>query len=101
MDVFFNEVDKAKGANRTLDNFVLKLKNELTDLNDIEFRARNIVDHLALAMQGSLLVRNGNSIISDLFCASRLNDNGRHNYGTMPKGGNCTSIIQRARPQVP
>ena len=101
VDVFFNEVDKAKGSNNILDNFVLKLKNELTDLNDIEYRARNIVDRLALAMQGSLLVRNGNSMISDLFCASRLSHNGGHNIGTMPKMGDCASIIERARPSAP
>mgnify|MGYP000220365605 FL=1 len=98
VEVFFNEVDKAKGSNNILDNFVLQLKTELTDLNDIEYRARNIVDRLALAMQASLLVRNGNSMISDLFCTSRLHPNGSHNIGTMPKSKVCTQIIERARP---
>lgn len=100
IDIFFNEVDKAQGANRTLDQFVGKLKKEFTNLSDIEYRARNIVDRLALAIQGSLLVRNGNSMISDLFCASRMQDNGGHNFGTMPKEGNCASIIERARPTL-
>ena len=100
IDVFFNEVDKAKGSNNILDNFVLKLKSEFTDLNDIEYRARNIVDRLALAMQGSLLVRNSNNMISDLFCSSRLHHNGGHNIGTMPKSKDCTQIIDRARPKI-
>ncbi len=100
IDVFFNEVDKAKGSNNTLDNFVLKLKSEFTDLSDIEYRARNIVDRLALAIQGSLLVRNSSNMISDLFCSSRLHHNGGHNIGTMPKSKVCTQIIERARPMI-
>lgn len=100
VDVFFNEIDKAKGENSTLDQYVLSLKKELTNLNNIEYRARNVIDRLALAFQSSLLVRNGNHAISDLFCASRLTDNGGHNIGTMPASGDCAAIIDRARPKL-
>lgn len=100
VDVFFDEVDRAKGENKTLDNYVLNLKKELADIHNIEYRARNIVDRLALAIQGSLLIRNGNHVVSDLFCESRLNDNGGHNIGTMPLTGDCAAIIERARPKL-
>jgi putative acyl-CoA dehydrogenase len=100
VDAFFNEVDKAKGENRVHDQYVLNLKQEFTNLNNIEYRARNIVDRLALAFQSSLLIRNGNEAISDLFCASRLSHNGGHNMGTMPNGGDCAKIIARARPNL-
>ena len=100
VDTFFDEVDKAKGQNNTLDQYVQSLKQEFTDLSNIEYRARNIVDRLALAFQASLLIRNGNHTISDLFCASRLAHSGGHNIGTMPTGGDCASIIERARPKL-
>jgi putative acyl-CoA dehydrogenase len=100
VEAFFNEVDKTKGENNTLDQYVLSLKKEFTDLTNIEYRARNIVDRLALAFQSSLLVRNGNHAVSDLFCASRLTHNGGHNIGTMPYSGDCAHIIDRARPKL-
>ncbi|WP_250656713.1 acyl-CoA dehydrogenase family protein [Alkalimarinus coralli] len=100
VEAFFDEIDRSKGANSTLDNYVLNLKQAFTDLSNIEYRARNIVDRLALAIQGSLLVRNAPSAVSDLFCASRLTSNGGHNIGTMPLSGDCAAIIDRARPNV-
>ncbi|MFV2090127.1 MAG: acyl-CoA dehydrogenase family protein [Pseudomonadales bacterium] len=100
IDVFFAEVDKAKGDNVLLDRFVDDLKQDLVEQSDIEYRARNIVDRLALAFQGSLLVRNGISEVSDLFCASRLVDGGVHNFGALPKSGDCAAVIERARPKL-
>ncbi|UZE95662.1 acyl-CoA dehydrogenase family protein [Alkalimarinus alittae] len=100
IDAFFNEVDKAKGENSMLDQYVRSLKQAFTDLNNIEYRARNIVDRLALAFQSALLVQSGNHAVSDLFCASRLSDNGGHNIGSMPASGDCASIIERARPNL-
>ena len=41
-----------------LDAFVAGLRDEFADLEAIEMRARRIVEKLALALQGSLLVRN-------------------------------------------
>lgn len=100
VDAFFNEVDKAKGESNILDQYVRNLKKEFTNLNNIEYRARNIVDRLALAFQSSLLIRNGNHTVSDLFCASRLVDTGGHNIGSMPMNGDCAAIIERARPNL-
>src|SRR2546429_6842124 len=60
------------------DSFVGELKQELGDMQDIEFRARRIVEHMALALQGSLLMRHSPPEVADAFCASRLGgDHGR------------------------
>ena len=100
VDVFFHEISQAKGAHRSFDHFIGALQKDLNNLDDLEYRARNIVDRLALAIQASLLIRNGNNMISDAFCASRLEYNGALNYGTLPQGINCKKIIERARPKL-
>jgi putative acyl-CoA dehydrogenase len=66
---------------------------------DAQFRARRITEDLAVALQGSLLVRNAPAAVADAFCASRLNDGaaGRA-YGTLPVGVDAKSIVERVLP---
>ncbi len=53
---------------------------------DIEFRARRLVERMALALQASVLVRHGDPAVADAFCATRLaGDHGR-SLGTLPAG---------------
>jgi putative acyl-CoA dehydrogenase len=76
---------------------VKSLQQEFTDMADLEFRARSVVDRMALALQASLLVRHAPAMVSDAFCAGRLAAVGQHNYGTLPKGVDAAGIIRRAR----
>jgi putative acyl-CoA dehydrogenase len=57
---------------------------------------------MALAFQGSLLVRWGHPAVADAFCASRL-DPGAAGLalGTLPAGVDTGAIVDRARPKVP
>src|SRR6185436_7694516 len=64
---FFDEVALAGGANAQLDAHVARLREEFTDLDSIEVRARRVVEHMALALQGSLLVRYAPAAVSDAF----------------------------------
>ncbi len=101
LDAFFAEVDGAAGADGRLDAHVRRLRDDLTDLDDIEFRARSLVERLALACQGSLLVRHAPAPVADAFCASRLHsgDGGAEThlaYGTLPSGVDAKAIIERA-----
>ena len=57
VEAFFGEVELAAGADHRLDDAVAAVKKELADLEDVELRARRIVEQLALVLQGSLLVR--------------------------------------------
>lgn len=98
--VYLQEVQEAKGANAHLDAFVGELQKELASTDNLEYRARNLVDRLALALQASLLVRNSPAAVSDAFCASRLQASGGLNYGNLPQGIDCDAIIQRATPQI-
>src|SRR3954453_22161034 len=47
VEAFFGEVELAAGANPQLDDHVRRLKDELQDLDQIEYRARRIVEHMA------------------------------------------------------
>jgi putative acyl-CoA dehydrogenase len=96
---FFHEVDKAKGANTALDEWVGSLRSEFGDLADIDYRARALVDRMELAIQAALLLQHAPAYVADAFCASRLAAAGGHrNYGTLPRGVDCSAIIERATP---
>jgi putative acyl-CoA dehydrogenase len=99
VDAFFAEVDRARGGDRRLDAFVDSLRADLTDFDAIEYRARHLVERLALALQGSLLVRHGDTAVATAFCASRLVGESGRAYGALPRGLDCPRIIDRARPR--
>jgi putative acyl-CoA dehydrogenase len=100
VDAFFQEVGQARGANAALDTWVDKLHGEFRNLGDLEYRSRDLVDRMALALQGALLQKHAPASVADAFCASRLASNGHHNYGTLPTEVGCAAIIERATPQV-
>ncbi|RBW49080.1 acyl-CoA dehydrogenase family protein [Marinobacter sp. F3R11] len=100
LDAFFHEASGAKGADRRFDQFLAQLQNDFADISDFEYRARNLVDRMALAMQASLLLRNANNAVADAFCAARLQSNGGMNYGNLPSGTDAAAIIKRATPVV-
>ena len=100
LDAFFREAAEAKGADHRFDQFLAQLKQDFTNLSDIQYRARNLVDRLALAMQASLLLRHSDKHVADAFCATRLESHGGLNYGNLPTGTNPAAIIKRATPVV-
>ena len=100
VDAFFREVAKAKGANSTLDRWIGALQNEFADLADLEYRARDVVDRMALALQAALLAQHAPAWVADAFCGSRLASSGHHNYGALPRGVDCQAIIERATPSA-
>ena len=83
---YWDEVSLAAGADRRLDDSIAMLRKECDDLDQIESRARRLVEHLALVFQGSLLVRHAPAAVADAFCASRLAGDTSHAFGTMPPG---------------
>jgi len=101
VDAFFAEVDLASGADARLDSYVASVRKDVTDDTDgIERRARRIVERMALALQGSLLIRNGDPAVADAFAASRLEGDWGRAFGTLPGGVDAGAIIERARPKL-
>src|SRR5437763_2914749 len=67
-------------------------------LYDAGFQARRIAEDLALALQGSLLVRHSPHAVADAFCAARLGAAAGRAYGTLPRGVDARAIVDRALP---
>ncbi|MBO0839917.1 MAG: acyl-CoA dehydrogenase family protein [Sciscionella sp.] len=95
-DALLAELDAARGADRRLDSAVSRLRDELSTVDDMPARARGIVERIALALQGSLLVRYAPAAVADAFCASRLGGEWGHAFGTLPASAKLTAIIERA-----
>ena len=99
LDVYFAEVDSAKGANAAYDRLIATLKEDMRDRTYFEERARDLVDRLAVGLQGATLVKHAPSFVSDAFCASRIEAQGVHQYGALRRGIDFRAIIERARPR--
>ncbi len=90
------EVREARGGDHRLDLYVNELQAQLERAEDLETRARRLVERLALALQGSLLVRHAPPEVADAFCASRLAGDGGRAFGTLPVGTDFRVILERA-----
>ncbi|MCX2841450.1 acyl-CoA dehydrogenase family protein [Microbulbifer thermotolerans] len=99
IDHWFDELADSTGADPLLDRWILSLKNQLADSDQIEFRARQLADQLALAMQAHLLIQGSSSAVAEAFIASRLSARGAHSTGTLPKGLDVATLIERGNPQ--
>ena len=99
VQAFFQEVARARGGHAQLDRYVADLQSAFTDLSELEYRARDLVGRMALAVQAALLVQHAPSLVADAFCASRLSGGSHHHYGTLPRGVDCAALMARATPQ--
>lgn len=95
--VFLDEIAKGKGADKRFDRYFDRLKDRLAQCDNFELEGRQLVESLALAFQGSMLVRYSTSAVADAFCASRLDGDWGRYFGTLPRGADFASIVARAR----
>jgi putative acyl-CoA dehydrogenase len=101
LEAFFAEVGEGAVADSRLATFAGALREELPgDVETIELRARSLVERMALALQGSLLVRFGDEAVADAFCSSRLSGEWGQAFGTLPPGTDFQRIIDRHRPHA-
>ncbi len=98
VDAFLDELGMSGGADARLDQCISALKKELRDQEAIEYRARAIVDQMAVAMQAALLLRQAPAVVAEAFCASRLDGLGHRQFGTLPRGVDTAAIVGRATP---
>jgi putative acyl-CoA dehydrogenase len=99
LPAFLAECELGRGADRRLDTHLTRVREQAALVfasGDPEFQARRIVEDLALALQGSLLVRSAPSAVADAFCAARLDGGGGRVYGTLPPRVDAGAIIDRA-----
>jgi putative acyl-CoA dehydrogenase len=100
LDAFLTELDAAAGSDPRLDAVIARVRTEVGDIVGIEARARRVVETMALALQGSLMVRFGHPAVADAFLASRLAGEEGLALGTLPPGVDEGTILERARPKV-
>jgi putative acyl-CoA dehydrogenase len=101
VEAFAAEVGEGAAAEPRLDVFGRKLRDDLSsDPETMEIRARQLVERMALALQGSLLVRFGDPAVADAFCASRLEGNWGRAFGTLPAGTDFQRIVKRHAPAL-
>ncbi|MGB5103758.1 MAG: isovaleryl-CoA dehydrogenase [Steroidobacteraceae bacterium] len=98
VDAYFAELGKARGADAALDAHVAALAKDLRDPVEAEYRARDVADRMALALQAALLLQHAPNSVSDAYCRSRLAPAGHYNFGALPRGVDCGAIIERAWP---
>ncbi|WP_444940896.1 acyl-CoA dehydrogenase family protein [Microbulbifer sp. ZKSA004] len=97
---WFDELNISRGINTQFDTAVDKLRNDLSDLNQFEYRARHIIDQMALTMQAHLLLQGSNTCVTDAFIKSRIGINGTHNTGSLPTGIDIATILERGNPLI-
>src|SRR5215203_983584 len=98
VEAFANEVGEGAVLEPRLDRFAAELRKDLqSDPTTLEARARSLVERMALALQGSLLVRFGDEAVAEAFVMSRLEGDWGHAFGTLPAGTDFVRIIDRHR----
>lgn len=97
---FFEEVAPARKADARLDAAISQLQRQLSDREALEWRARYLVEQMALVFQGALLVQHGHRAVAEAFCATRLAGEWGRAFGTLPKNVDAPAIIERARPKL-
>lgn len=95
------EVTRAAGSDARLDAWIehtRRLAREVASAPVPDASARRLVTTLALALQGSQLVRHTPHAVADAFCATRPSGDafGGALYGALPNGLDAAAIAARA-----
>jgi putative acyl-CoA dehydrogenase len=99
LPAFLAECELGRGADARLDAHLDSLPHTLGGLaEDAQWSARRVVEDLALAFQGSQLVRHSPAAVADAFCAGRLGEARGRAFGTLPRGVDGSAIVARALP---
>lgn len=98
--LFFEELQKSKGLDGDFDREIALLRNELSNPEEIAFRARRLVEKMALLFQGALLLRDGNPDVAEVFVQTRIRNLGGRAYGTLHTSTGVEHILQRMNPNV-
>lgn len=94
LDALFAELGDGHGDAR-LAAHIQRLQTDFRNTDDIQYRARQLTEDVAVALQAKLLLEAGNTTVSDAFIASRLDSHGRV-YGTLPRGLDVEALVTRA-----
>ena len=97
---YLDELELAKGLNRDLDHAFDELHKEMANADEIEARARRVVERMAVLLEASLVLRHGDPAVAELFVSSRVAGNWGHTFGTLEPAAQLKSVIERHRPRL-
>ncbi|QNP68944.1 acyl-CoA dehydrogenase family protein [Streptomyces roseirectus] len=97
-DAYVAELALARGADARLDAAHARVERLLAGAS--ETQARRVVESMALTLQASLLVRHAPAAVADAFCATRLDGDWGHSFGTLPDSADLGTILDRALPET-
>ncbi len=76
-----------------------ELDRDLTKLDELEWRARALVERMAILWQGALLLQHAPNYVSDGFIESRIAGQWGHTLGTLSIKTALRGIVERAAPR--
>jgi putative acyl-CoA dehydrogenase len=97
LEALLRELEPATHDSR-IASAVLELRNDIAG-EDIEWRARGLVERMATLWQASLLLESAPSYVSDSFIASRIGPDASRSIGTLPTKSTLRAIVDRAAPR--
>ena len=100
LDTLANALQPHINTLPVLDKIIDSVRTDLAAGEQVQARARRMVERLAIAMQAVTLIESGSSSVAEAFVASRLRHDGGLMFGTLPESINTAAIIDRARPAI-
>lgn len=94
IEAWLAEISACKGDLPELDSSLHALKKVLSNQADMEYRARDVLNRLALCFQLSVLLKKGDPDVAEAFGRSRLAAPASV-YGSLPTGLNVAHILSR------
>ncbi len=100
LNAWITEVGRARGEDHRLDRAIDSVLETLADTSALEVGARRLAGLMAACLQGALLVQHAPAAVADAFCATRLGQEYGGTLGTLPRGIDLASIVDRTTPTV-
>ncbi len=100
LEAYWSEVGEAGTEDARLTRAIDDLHVDLADPTTIEFRARTVVERMAVVFAASLLIRFAPSEVADAFCGSRLSDGGAPGFGTLAATTGTSVLLARNSPAL-
>ncbi len=97
---FADELASTTGGSPLLDAHTARTLSLLEEVTGCEpdaaqSQARRLCENLALALQGSLMLRHAPSTAAEAFLAARLGDDRSAQFGALPRGTDAAALVAR------
>jgi putative acyl-CoA dehydrogenase len=95
LEAYAGELELARGADRRLDSAVDDLLGRLRRSPPPEAEARYYAERMGILLQSALLARHSPAAVSDLFAATRIEQQGGRSFGAFAQTADLRPILDR------